>query len=215
MRNRIVIVDYGVGNLFSVRRAVEVCGGSDIVVSASPADILTSDRVILPGVGAFEDGMRGLRDRDLISPLVDYAASGKPLLGICLGMQLLATTSEEFGHHVGLGLVPGRVVPIPRVDTAGRPLKVPSIGWANLSVPEGSASVGSYLEAHELETALYLVHSFHLVPDQRQHLLATYCFGGHLITAAVRRGNISGFQFHPEKSGPAGLEIVSRFVAAQ
>jgi len=215
MRNRIVIVDYGVGNLFSVRKAVEVCGGSDIVVSASPADILNSDRVILPGVGAFEDGISGLRDRDLISPLVDYAASGKPLLGICLGMQLLATTSEEFGHHVGLGLVPGRVVPIPRLDTAGRPLKVPSIGWAKLTVANSLASGGGYLEARSLETALYLVHSFHLVPDQHQHVLATYGFGGHPITAAVRRGNIMGLQFHPEKSGPAGLEIMSCFLAAR
>lgn len=212
MGNRIAIVDYGVGNLYSVRRAVEHCGGEDVLVSADPELILGADRVILPGVGAFEDGMRGLRERGLVEPIVALAHAGKPLLGICLGMQMLATASEEFGQHAGLDLIPGQVVPIPRLASDGRAMKVPFIGWTPIDCDNAQARTGSCLESHPAQAAVYLVHSFHVVPARAEHLLASYHFGGHRVTAAIRKDNITGFQFHPEKSGNVGLAIMRKFV---
>jgi glutamine amidotransferase len=212
MGNRIAIVDYGVGNLYSVRRAVEHCGGNDVVVSADPAVILAADRVILPGVGAFEDGMRGLRERALLEPIVALARAGKPLLGICLGMQMLATSSEEFGHHAGLDLIPGNVVPIPRQTSDGRSMKVPFIGWTPIECDNAESRLGSCLASHPTSAAVYLVHSFHVIPSSANHLLASYAFGGHRVTAAIRKDNITGLQFHPEKSGRVGLEIMRTFV---
>jgi len=212
MRNRITIVDYGVGNLYSVWRAVEVSGGEDIRVSAEPEAIASADRVILPGVGAFEDGMRGLRERGLIEPILAYARSGRPLLGICLGMQMLATVSEEFGEHAGLDLIPGEVMAIPRKSATAEPLRVPYIGWAPILIESTEAATRGYLKAHAGNVAVYLVHSFHMIPRDPAHLLASYSFGGHRITAAVCKDNITGFQFHPEKSGAAGLAILKEFV---
>jgi glutamine amidotransferase len=211
--NAVTIVDYGVGNLFSVRRAVETCGATEAVVSGRAEDIARAERLILPGVGAFRDGMRGLHERGLIEPIADYARSGRPLLGICLGMQMLADESEEFGRHEGLGLVPGKVVAIPRTGTDGARLKVPFIGWVPLALPDREAIAASPLRGLAASEAVYLVHSFHFVPDRRADLLATYEFGGHPITAAVRHGNIIGFQFHPEKSGRVGLAIMKSFLA--
>lgn len=215
MRNRIMVVDYGMGNLHSVRRALEVNGAQDIAVSARPDDLDDADRVVLPGVGAFADGMRGLAERGFVGPLRAYARTGRPLLGICLGMQMLATASEEFGVHAGLNLIPGRVVAIPHVATDGRPLKVPFIGWTALVIDNQAAREGSLLQAHAESAAVYLVHSFHVVPADPAHRLASYDFGGHRVTAAIRRENITGFQFHPEKSGAVGLEIVRHFVAGR
>jgi imidazole glycerol-phosphate synthase subunit HisH len=213
MGNRITIVDYGVGNLFSVQRAIEVSGG-EAVISGDPAVISAAERLILPGVGAFADGMRGLRERGLVDPIKAYALGGRPLLGICLGMQMLATRSEEFGEHEGLDLIAGRVVAIPRVSTTGASMKVPSIGWAAITAASPAAVQGSCLEGHADATPVYLVHSFHVVPDDAKHLLATYDFGGHRVTAAIRKDNIVGFQFHPEKSGRVGLDIMRKFVGA-
>lgn len=213
MGTSVTVVDYGVGNLHSVRRALESCGCDRVVVSTDPADLDSADRLILPGVGAFADGMRGLRERSLVDPIVRFARSGRPLLGICLGMQMLATQSEEFGSHAGLDLIPGRVVAIPRRAVDGSTLKVPFIGWTPVSLTDGGSADGSLLASHPPQAAVYLVHSFHTQPDDPSHLLATYAFGGHRITAAIRSGNVTGFQFHPEKSGTVGLEILRKFVA--
>ncbi|MEO8310835.1 MAG: imidazole glycerol phosphate synthase subunit HisH [Caldimonas sp.] len=213
MSRQVTVVDYGVGNLFSVQRALESCGVSDVLVSARAEDIARADRLILPGVGAFRDGMRGLRDRNLVEPIVDYARSGRPLLGICLGMQMLARESEEFGRHEGLDLIPGQVRAIPRLDADGKRLKVPFIGWTPITLASPSAAAGSCLAGLGAGDAVYLVHSFHFVPDDPAHMLATYRFGAGDVTAAVRRDNITGFQFHPEKSGKVGLDILRTFVA--
>jgi glutamine amidotransferase len=212
MAKRIIVVDYGVGNLYSVQRALEVSGAEEIVLSSDPNVISQADGLVLPGVGAFADGMRGLRERGLVEPIRAYAQSGKPLLGICLGMQMLATASEEFGCHEGLGLIPGEVVAIPRKATSGEKVKVPFIGWTCIQSAELPSLPGSVLEAYREHDAVYLVHSFHVVPHNAEHMLATYHFGGHAITAAIRKGNITGFQFHPEKSGVAGLTLMRRFL---
>lgn len=213
MTKRVTIIDYGIGNLYSVKRAVEVSGGQDIRVSGHPEDIAEADKIILPGVGAFEDGMKGLRERGLVKHIIAAVRAGKPLLGICLGMQLLATTSEEFGVHSGLGLIPGVVKPIPRMSIDGDVLKVPFIGWSPLVLNKNNPVEESCL-ANLRGNAVYLVHSYELVPNESTHLLASYSVGGHMITAAVRHGNVTGVQFHPEKSGTVGLQIMSEFIGA-
>lgn len=213
MGHQVTVVDYGVGNLYSVQRALEVSGADEITFSADPAAIAAAERLILPGVGAFADGMRGLRERRLVDPITAYARSGRPLLGICLGMQMLASVSEEFGLHEGLGIIPGDVKPIPRRTTEGTLQKVPFIGWTPMAAPAANAWIDTCLEAHPPSAAVYLVHSFHVVPRDPRHLLATYDHGGNPITAAIRSGRVTGLQFHPEKSGPVGLDIMRRFVA--
>ena len=209
---KVTVIDYGIGNLFSVGRALEHCG-AEVTLTSDPALIDRAPRLVLPGVGAFADGMQGLRDRGLVEPIRRYAASGRPLLGICLGMQMLASASEEFGEHEGLGLVPGRVVAVPSVATDGRPLKVPHIGWAPLLEPRKGAWRNSLLEHSTPATTVYLVHSFSVVPDDPSDRLADCDHGGHRLCAALRRGRIQGCQFHPEKSGPAGLAMMAAFLA--
>jgi imidazole glycerol-phosphate synthase subunit HisH len=211
MTGSITVVDYGVGNLFSVRRSLEYCGCDEVVLSSRPEDIASAHKLVLPGVGAFEDGMRGLHDRGLIEAILRYSRSGRPLLGICLGMQMLATESEEFGVHAGLNLIPGRVVPIPRQGIDGTRLKVPFIGWSPITVSDHEND-RSILASYEPNQSVYLVHSFHVKPTNSLHLLATYDFSGNAVCAAIRRDNITGVQFHPEKSGAVGLKIVSAFV---
>jgi glutamine amidotransferase len=212
MAKRIIVVDYGVGNLYSVQRALEVSGADEILLSSEPQVISQADGLVLPGVGAFADGMRGLRERGLVEPIKAYAQSGRSLLGICLGMQMLATASEEFGRHEGLGLIPGEVVAIPHRSTDDQSIKVPFIGWTAITPGHAKAWEGSVLHSQAASASVYLVHSFYVRPAQPEHLLATYGFGGHRITAAIRRDNITGFQFHPEKSGRVGLEIMRHFV---
>jgi len=207
----VAVVDYGIGNLYSVRRALERCGG-DVTLSSDPTALERAERLVLPGVGAFAGGMAGLRERGLVELIRRYAASGRPLLSICLGMQMLATASEEFGIHEGLDLIPGRVRAVPDRDTAGRPHKVPHIGWTALRTPAGASWRESLLADTPEGTSVYLVHSFAVVPDDPAHRLADCEYGGHAVCAAIARGAITGFQFHPEKSGEAGLRILRRFL---
>ena len=211
MTAQVTVIDYGIGNLYSVSRAFEHAGTS-VVLSADPAVIENSPHLVLPGVGAFEDGMRGLRDRNLVEPIKRYAATGRPLLGICLGMQMLASVSEEFGEHQGLGLIAGKVVAVPRTTTMGERHKIPHIGWSPLSPSAGADWKGSFLEDTAPGTPAYLVHSFHLIPDDPKHLLADCFYGGHRLTAAVCAGKVFGAQFHPEKSGAAGLRMLAAFL---
>jgi len=211
MTKRIVIVDYGVGNLYSVRRAVEVCGGKDILVSDQAEDVLNADKLILPGVGAFEDGMKGLRERGLIDPIINAARSGTELLGICLGMQLLASHGEEFGIHQGLSLIPGTVKKIPTLGTQGEALKIPFIGWANLK--QTNTNTKEHRTPNILNgKTVYLVHSYHFVPEDQSHITAVYEYTDLQITAAIKSENITGVQFHPEKSGEDGLNIIKAFL---
>lgn len=211
MSNSVTLIDYGVGNLLSVARAFEHCGAS-VVLSHDPDDIDRAERLVLPGVGAFADGMQGLRDRELIDPIRRYAESGRPLLGICLGMQMLTTVSEEFGEHQGLGVIPGRVRTIPRIATDGTPLKTPHIGWSALHCPDHAQWQGSLLADTSPGTSVYLVHSYAVELDDERHLLSDCVYGGHRIATTIRRETVVGCQFHPEKSGPAGLRMLAAFL---
>jgi glutamine amidotransferase len=210
---KVRVVDYGVGNLYSIGRALEYCGAS-VEIASSSGEINSADSLLLPGMGAFADGMKGLRERGLADAIVEYAQTQRPLLGICLGMQMLAHCSEEFGKHGGLGLIPGRVVAVPSVTTTGRIQKVPHVGWSDLQIECDSNQSMSPLRELPAAASVYFVHSYHFVTDYSEHLLATYSYGGHRLAAAVRKDNILGLQFHPEKSGNAGLTILRSFLEA-
>ena len=207
----VTIVDYGSGNLLSVARALEHVGAKTRL-SHDAAEIENAERLLLPGVGAFAAGMQGLRERGLIEPIRRYAISGRPLLGICLGMQMLASMSEEFGEHEGLGIIPGRVVPVPSHDVYGSSQKIPHIGWADMSPTVQSGWDGTIFEGTRDGSSVYLVHSFHFEPSDSSHRLADFFYGGHRLTAAVRLGSTIGCQFHPEKSGEVGLALLGAFL---
>jgi glutamine amidotransferase len=212
MGGKVTIVDYGLGNIFSVSRALEHFG-SEVTLSDQPRDILEAPRVILPGVGAFANGMEGLRSRRLIEPMREYAATGRPLLGICLGMQMLVSESEEFGRHEGLGIIPGKVVAIAGRDAQGTAMKVPHIGWSTLARPAARAAWDrTILQGLDGQSTAYFVHSFTVVPDEEDDRLADTYYGDCRVSAAIQRGNVSGCQFHPEKSGPIGLAIIKNFL---
>jgi glutamine amidotransferase len=206
----VVVVDYGLGNLFSVSRALAAAGGTPTLTS-DPDALLSAERLVLPGVGSFGDGINGLRERGLIEPLRSYARTGRPLIGLCLGMQLLLTSGDEFGLNEGLGLIPGRVTLLAPQGQDGRPLKMPHIGWSEL-VPGDAGWKGGPLEDLAPRSQVYFVHSYAPQPDDQAHALAYCDYGTTRFCAAVRRDNLSGCQFHPEKSGPYGLMILSRFL---
>ena len=198
----IAIVDYGVGNLFSLLCSFRFIG-CDAEVTGDPARILAADKVVLPGVGAFGDAADKLRSNGLDTAILRAADRGAPLLGICLGMQLLFEWGEEFGLHKGLGLIPGRVVSMRQV--VPETLKLPQIGWNGLNFTK-SHSLFKYIQEGD---QVYFVHSFHGT-QCNESLLATTEYGG-TITAAVGKANVMGCQFHPEKSGKVGLNILRAF----
>ncbi|MFM2056573.1 MAG: Imidazole glycerol phosphate synthase subunit HisH 1 [Pseudomonadota bacterium] len=208
----VAIIDYGVGNLLSVSRAMVHCGAK-VQVTADPAVILAADRVILPGVGAFANGMAALRTSGLVAVVHQVAAAGTPLLGICLGMQMLMASSEEFGDTDGLGLIPGRVVQIPGHTSTGEPHKIPHIGW-NALVPASAHTrwQGGLLDGITPGEAVYFVHSFMAQPTDPADRLADCVYGGLSVSASVQRGLVMGCQFHPEKSGEVGLRVLTNFL---
>ena len=198
----IAIIDYGVGNLFSLASSFATIG-AEAVVTSDPAIIRAADRLILPGVGAFEDAARKLRESGMADIVKEEAALGKPIMGICLGMQLLFERSYEYGEHEGLGLISGAVRPIADVIPAG--LKIPHIGWNALHLTR-QTPLFKYLHEGDF---VYFVHSFYAA-DCDQAVIATTDYGAPL-TAAVASGNVMGCQFHPEKSGSVGLSILRAF----
>ena len=198
----VAIVDYGVGNLFSLKSSFAAIG-AEIVVTDSPEVLKNADRIILPGVGAFGDAAEKLRQTGLDKVLVELANQGKPLMGICLGMQLLFDKGYEYGEHDGLGLISGNVKPI--ADVIPKDLKIPHIGWNQLDFGKG-CPLFKYLKEGD---CVYFVHSFYAA-DCDESVIATAEYGANL-TAAARRGNVYGCQFHPEKSGNVGLNILRAF----
>lgn len=209
---RVAVVDCGGGNLFSVRRALEMAGAEVEFVSTA-GEISNAERLVLPGVGAFADGMAALRSHDLIASIQDFSRMGKPFLGICLGMQMLFDLSQEFGEHQGLGLIPGEIQPIPRVGKDGGKNKVPHIGWNSLRATQGCGWRNTPLSRLREGAAVYFVHSFAAHPKESKDFLAECSHGGHSFAAAVMRDNVFGCQFHPEKSGGVGLQILRDWLA--
>lgn len=198
----IAVIDSGVANLRSVSNALQHLG-ANFWIAESPADLAKADKIILPGVGAFEAGMRQVRAKGFIAPLHDYAAKGTPILGICLGMQLLFERSEEMGDHEGIGLLPGTVLRFP----VNGP-KVPHIGWNQLE-HDGSSPL---LEGVPAGGYAYFVHSYYVATPQRNLVIASTCYGID-FPAVVGRGNVFGAQFHPEKSHHSGLTLLKNFMA--
>lgn len=212
MKQRVTVIDYGVGNLLSVARAIEA-GGAEAEITDSADAVLAAERLVLPGVGAFGDGMRALAELDLVEAIKAYAAGGRPLLGICLGMQMLLECSEEFGSHSGLALIPGRVIAVPPTAADGVPHPIPHIGWNALVPAEaGTKWDGTVLDGLAADCTAYFVHSFMAEPDDPAHRLADCRYDGRRIAAVIGRGNIVGCQFHPEKSAAAGLRIIGNFL---
>ena len=209
---KVSIIDYGLSNLLSVRRAAEYCG-AQVEFVQTPEAVLAAPRLILPGVGAFEDGMNGLAALGLIEPIRQKAAEGTPLLGICLGMQMLFDESEEFGLHKGLGLIPGRVVKIPSTDVQGRPQKVPHISWNPLNPAGGRTDfAGTVLAGVTPGEECYFIHSYEAKPADEADRLADTVYGGRAVCAAAAHGSVVGCQFHPEKSGKVGLKIIEEYM---
>lgn len=201
----IAIIDYGVGNLFSLRSSFSFIGEESVITNDADT-IAKSSRIILPGVGAFEDAAHKLRESGMAQVVKKEAASGKPLMGICLGMQLLLDRSFEYGEHEGLGFIKGNILPIAPVITPG--LKIPQIGWNALHFPKGKPKHPIFKHIDENE-CVYFVHSYYAA-DCDNAVIATTEYGAEL-TAAVACGNVCGTQFHPEKSGNAGLNILRAF----
>ena len=201
----IAIVDYGVGNLFSLISSFRSIG-ADITVSGDAEKIKSADKIVLPGVGAFGDAAALLRNSELDKLIIDEASNGKPLLGICLGMQLLFNKSYEYGEHNGLGLINGRVVPISPVIPSE--YKVPHIGWNPLHFPKGKPVNELFRYINEND-CVYFVHSYY-ASDCEASTITTTEYAAEL-TAAVASGNVYGTQFHPEKSGTVGLNILRAF----
>jgi glutamine amidotransferase len=208
---KVTVVDYGAGNLLSVSRALNRVGAR-VVMAESPGAVRRAGHLILPGVGAFARGMEELRRHGLIEPLLDHAKSGKPFLGICLGMQMMLESSDEFGDHEGLGLIPGKVAAIPKTTTEDAPHKIPHIGWIGLHPADGADWDGTLLSGLPAGANMYFVHSFTAHPADTAHRLADVDYNGRTLSAAIRRDNLTGFQGHPEKSGQVGLDILGNFV---
>lgn len=206
MSVKVAVVDYGLGNLHSVEKALAHLG-AEVILAEHGSQLADVDKIVLPGVGAFSDGMAGLHNAGHVEALKAAAAAGKPILGICLGAQLMLSQSEEFGITEGLGLIPGKVVKIP---SAG--IKVPHVGWAQLAPSQDAAWTTGALRVTPPQTWTYFVHSYQMIPEDPSDIAATVNSGPHRLTAAVARGNITGFQFHPEKSGQKGLDMLKAFL---
>ena len=209
MQRVVTIVDYGRSNLLSVQRALEYCG-AQVQYAQTPAQLNGARILVLPGVGALADGAKALKRSGLDDAIVQLAAQGVPVLGICLGMQLLFCSSCEGGFCQGLGLLPGKVIPIPGKTTTGARLKVPHIGWEALHFPNQEHR--GILKALPENSEAYFVHSYHAQCAFAEDVIADFEYGGHALCAAVWRKNLFGLQFHPEKSGPVGLTILKTFL---
>lgn len=207
----VAVVDYGSGNLRSVAKALEHCGAGSVTVTADPDAVKAADRIVLPGVGAFGDCRAGLFALDgmaeaLIEAVTDHA---KPFLGICVGMQLMATVGEEFGSHAGFGWIPGRVTAVKPADPS---LKIPHMGWNQISFENPSDARHPVLAGIADGAYAYFVHSFHVECETKTDRLACVEYGGPL-TAIIGRDTMIGAQFHPEKSQATGLKLIENFLS--
>jgi glutamine amidotransferase len=207
----VTVLDYGIGNLLNVLRALEHCGAAPTVIDKASPEAMNAPRLVLPGVGAFGDGMAELKARGFDDLVRRFAATGRPFLGICVGMQMMFDASEEMGEHAGLGLLAGRVLAIPATGSDGQPHRVPHIGWRPLQAARDWK--GSILAEVAPGERAYFVHSFSADPSDANVRLADVDYDGRRICAAVQGGNLTGCQFHPERSAHAGLGMLHRFLA--
>ncbi|MDD4910449.1 MAG: imidazole glycerol phosphate synthase subunit HisH [Candidatus Omnitrophica bacterium] len=209
--NKATIVDYGMGNLFSIERAMAYIGG-ETEITGDPVKVRSAQRLILPGVGAFREGMRELKDRSLSDAICEFSGSGRPLLGICLGMQLLMSESDEFGLCNGLNLIKGRVriLEKPEKDNS---FKIPHVGWREIYFKEGALNPGrSILRDVADGSHFYFVHSFICSPNEDNNIIAESEYGKDRFCSVLCKDNIWGCQFHPEKSARGGLKIFENFL---
>ncbi|EKQ51123.1 MULTISPECIES: imidazole glycerol phosphate synthase subunit HisH [unclassified Clostridium] len=214
MSKKVSIIDYGVGNILSVKRAFEFCGAQVEVINTKE-QITNAEVLVLPGVGAFKNAMYELIERDLKDSIIEFSDTNKPMLGICLGMQLLLEKSEEFGETNGLGIIQGEVVRIEDTTISGNYQKIPHVGWNSLKFPKhGDKSLWDKTILNGLAEGedVYFVHSFTAKPTNNENRLADSYYGGRTVSAAIKKGNVYGCQFHPEKSGEVGLKIIKNFL---
>lgn len=204
-REEVVIVDYELGNLFSVKHACNHVG-LETVISSDLKKIEKAKAIILPGVGAFGDAMHNLDKLDLVSPIKNFIASGKPFLGVCLGMQLLFEESEEFGAKNGLGIVQGTIKKFPG-EYENRKMRIPQIAWNRIEKTENTDWKETPLQGIKDKEFMYFVHSFYAQPSNKDNVLATTRYNDFEYCSAIKKENVFAMQFHPEKSGSMGLEI--------
>lgn len=216
MRNKkqknIAIIDYGVGNLHSLFKAFDYFG-HNIFITEDTDKINGADAVVLPGVGAFKSGMNGLKMRELIETVKNFVNTGKPMLGICLGAQLMLSKGYEFGKFEGLDIIPGKVIKFPKLKE-----KIPHIGWNEIYKKQQETSnkrqgwEGTILDSIKENSDVYFVHSYILQPDNKEYILSISKYGSYEFCSAIRKNNVYGCQFHPEKSGEIGLKIIKNFI---
>jgi len=210
--SKVGIIDYDCGNLFSVQHAFEYIGAEPYFCK-TPEDTAHADRLLLPGVGAFGDAISSIRQRGLDSAIHEVAKAGRPIMGICLGMQLLVDKSEESENQKGLSLIPGQIVELPRSARENNPrFKIPNIGWGLLNRPDDMDWSSSILKRNNEKNFTYFVHSYHLKDENAEFILATQTFGNAQSPSVIARDNICGCQFHPERSGEAGLNILKSWM---
>lgn len=209
-KNKVAIIDYKLGNLFSVQQAC-FHYGIDAIITNDIKEIMEADYAILPGIGSFGNAMENLHKMDLVRPIHDFVASGKPLMGVCLGLQLLFTESEELGSFKGLDIINGVVKRFPNIDNDGHSLKIPQIQWNRINKISDNTWNESPLVECEDGDFMYFVHSFYVKPENSRDILSMTKYGDFCYCSSVQLKNISAFQFHPEKSGKKGLLIYKNF----
>lgn len=213
MNNKVTVVDYGSGNLLSMSRGLEIAGG-DVTVSSDPDVVANATRLVLPGVGAFGKVKELLQSSGMGDAVRQFISTGKPFLGVCVGMQMLMQGSEEFGDHDGLGIFSGRVVKIPATGENNRPHPVPHIGWSEL-LPATRSWKNTILNELHSANSVYFVHSFHAALEDGNDCIATCAYNNRILTAAIMKDNVVGVQFHPEKSGDVGIKILQDFIKSK